>query len=594
MDSFDLSLRGLFDENKYIFQIPNYQRSYVWEREEIAHYLKDITYCYEQNSAGEGYDHFFGQMIFRMVEKDKWDREILEIVDGQQRLTTATITIAALYRLILLNETVIDDRIKKMLQDMKKKYILSIPDRGLQRRKLTLSERDNKVLMEIVTIKEEKILREIEYECTYESENRILKAYNQIFNYFEKYFKSQSVSDYATAMVSFAEAVFSNISVVMIKPKTIGYSYALYQIVNDRGVLLTSAELLKARTMELLHNNDILFSECEYAWDDILNDSGNETTKYLSWHYTSMMHQSTSKTKLHEMYEKKLFQCYGKHHLSKEEQEELANQIRSLHQSVKWCRKLSIGKLPIESVHPQISDMYYALVIGLKNEIAIPLYINTLSINNDKTKEKLIPFLTVLLSRFFYSTRTIAATHNGSITKVYNQLSSLIKAVPIDYENMNRICQEKQREKAVNSIFASKIEDTVYSENSTNISKYLLYLLELFQGCEVISYKHIIARDLSTTITFDNISTEHIAAHSGTDGNLLSENQRDCLGNLTLLGKNKNNELDDKPYSEKRDVYKDSSYSMTREVAENENWGVEEFKTRQEEMKNRAIDIFKI
>lgn len=594
MESFDLSLRGLFGENKYIFQIPNYQRSYVWEKEEIVQYLKDITYCYEQNSSGEGYDHFFGQMIFRMAEKDKWDREILEIVDGQQRLTTATITVAALYRLILLNKAVIDDDVKTILQKLKKEYVLSIPDRGIQRRKLTLSERDNKVLTEIVTVKEEKISKEIEFECTYESQNRILKAYNQIVEHFEAYFKLKGVSDYAVALSSFIDIVFSNISVVMIKPRTIGYSYALYQIVNDRGVLLTSAELLKARTMELLHDNDDLFAECERTWDDILNDSGKETTKYLSWHYTAMMHQSTAKTKLHEMYEKKLFQCYGKHRLSKEEQLDLAAHIRLLHQSVKWCRKLSVGELPIEGIHPQVCDMYNALVLGLKNEIAIPLYINTLRIENKKTRENLISFLTVLISRFFFSTRTIADIHNGSITQVYNRLSSIIMGAPIDYELMTKVCQDKQQEKSVNSRFTSKMEDSVYSKSSPTISKYLLYLLELFHGCQSITYKHILSRDLSTTIIFNKISTEHIAARSGTDGNLLTENQRDCLGNLTLLGENKNNELDDKPYYEKRDEYKGSPYSMTREVAENENWEIEEFKLRQEEMKNRAINIFKI
>lgn len=119
----------------------------------------------------------------------------------------------------------------------------------------------------------------------------------------------------------------------MIKPKSIGYSYALYQIVNDRGGLLTPAELLKARIMELLHNNSGLFNKCEEAWNDILNDPGNETAKYLTWHYAAMVEQSVAKSKLHEMYEKKY--SYVMVNITDDEQKELSKQIHLLHQSVK-------------------------------------------------------------------------------------------------------------------------------------------------------------------------------------------------------------------------------------------------------------------
>lgn len=305
MESYDLSLRGLFNEKNYLFEIPNYQRSYVWEKDEISEYLKDITYCYEDNSQGGKYEHFFGQMIFRTIKEDRAARNILEVVDGQQRLTTTTLMIAAIYRLILKYDDVTDQNVLNVLRNLKKEYIISEPDRGTSCRKLKLSLRDNTILTEIATVQEKKITDEFEFQCTYESEKRILNAYEQIFEYLEGYFKRLKVSSWAKSLYNFVDVILRNISVVMIKPKSIGYSYALYQIVNDRGVLLTPAELLKARTMELLHNNPVLFNKCEEAWNDILNDPGNETTKYLTWHYAAMVEQSVAKSKLHEMYEKK-------------------------------------------------------------------------------------------------------------------------------------------------------------------------------------------------------------------------------------------------------------------------------------------------
>ena len=594
MESFDSSMHDLLYMKGYLFEIPNYQRSYVWEKDEITAFLKDITYCYEQNSAGQSYDHFFGQMVFREVMKDRADRTVLEVVDGQQRLTTITLIVAAIYRLILTKEPVINSCVLEQLRKIKRQYLISMPDMGSSRRVLTLSQRDNPILIAIATVTEEKVDNEFGFDCLYESHTRILKAYTQIFNYLEEYFSEIDEYCFSQTLSDFIEIILRNFSVVLIKPKSIGYSYALYQVVNDRGVLLTSAELLKARTMELLSNNEGLFLECETIWNEILNDPGKETTKYLLWHYSSKMHQSASKNKLHEAYEKNIFDCYGKHSLNESGQEKLALEIRSLYQSIKWCRQLSVGQLPVDSIHPQILDMYNALVCGLNNEIAIPIYINMLRLNDERLKSKIVPFVTVLLSRFFFASRTIANIHNGSISKAYNAISASICDNAKDFDRLVDCCKEIQISKGVDNTFSAKMDDSIYSRSSTTVSKYLLYMLELFEGSTTISEKAILSRDDSMVVCFEKITTEHIAARSGADGNTFSENERDSLGNLTLLGDNKNNELDDKPFERKREVYLRSPFSLTRTVGANLKWEREEYITWQERQKENAVKIFVI
>lgn len=58
IESFDSSIHDLLYMKGYLFEIPYYQKSYVWEKEEITAFLKDITYCYEQNTSGQAYVHF--------------------------------------------------------------------------------------------------------------------------------------------------------------------------------------------------------------------------------------------------------------------------------------------------------------------------------------------------------------------------------------------------------------------------------------------------------------------------------------------------------------------------------------------------------
>jgi hypothetical protein len=467
-----------------------------------------------------------------------------------------------------------------------------MPDRGSPHRVLTLSPRDNPILIAIATVKEEKIDKEFCFDCLYESHARIFNAYTQIFKYLEKYFAEIDESSFSQTLSAFIETILRNFSVVLIKPKSVGYSYALYQVVNDRGVLLTSAELLKARTMELLSNNEGLFIECEAVWNDILNDSGKETTKYLLWHYSSKMHQSATKSKLHEAYEKKIFNCYGKHSLNDADQAKLADEIRSLHRSVKLCRKLSVGEIPLEGLHPQIQDMYKALVCGLNNEIAIPIYINMLNLADEKLKLRIVPFVTVLLSRFFFASRTIANIHNNSISKAYNAISESICTNAKDFDKLVYCCKDIQSSKRVDNTFSAKMDDSIYSRTSTAVSKYLLYMLELFEGSTAISEKAILSRDASMVVCFEKITTEHIAARSGADGNTFTENERDRLGNLTLLGDNKNNELDDKPFSEKREIYVKSPYALTRVVGANLKWDRDEYNSWQSRQKSNALKIF--
>src|SRR5262245_28246836 len=67
--------------------VPAYQRSYAWEKEHVSQLFADI-----QDAIGNEEDEYF---LGSVVVKDA-DSGPAEIVDGQQRLATATILIAAI------------------------------------------------------------------------------------------------------------------------------------------------------------------------------------------------------------------------------------------------------------------------------------------------------------------------------------------------------------------------------------------------------------------------------------------------------------------------------------------------------------------
>jgi len=73
------------------YVIPAYQRSYSWEEEQCMELLEDLKQAFLENKK-EGY--FLGNIV---TAKNGENPDVLEVIDGQQRLTTLTLLIKVLY-----------------------------------------------------------------------------------------------------------------------------------------------------------------------------------------------------------------------------------------------------------------------------------------------------------------------------------------------------------------------------------------------------------------------------------------------------------------------------------------------------------------
>ncbi len=97
-----LSLQDLF--SKRIFRVPDYQRGYSWENQQVAEFLDDLEVL---RSAHHRYRHYTGTIVLCGGSENAEDDEgtIYEewdIVDGQQRLTTIVLLLNQISR--ALNE----------------------------------------------------------------------------------------------------------------------------------------------------------------------------------------------------------------------------------------------------------------------------------------------------------------------------------------------------------------------------------------------------------------------------------------------------------------------------------------------------------
>ena len=102
-----------------IYKIPKYQREYTWGIKDWDALFNDVT----ENDAG----YFLGSYI--CVNSDSLNGTVLEVIDGQQRFSTITLLLAALYSELTKYKSEMDEddlsdlsKLRNELTNKKQKY----------------------------------------------------------------------------------------------------------------------------------------------------------------------------------------------------------------------------------------------------------------------------------------------------------------------------------------------------------------------------------------------------------------------------------------------------------------------------------------
>src|SRR5690625_706957 len=90
-------MRSIF-KNDSIFKIPDFQRDFVWDKNEVNKLFDDFSEDTNDftDLSGEGY--LLGNIV--VIQSDSNNRLVKEVIDGQQRLTVLSLLFYSLKRLI--------------------------------------------------------------------------------------------------------------------------------------------------------------------------------------------------------------------------------------------------------------------------------------------------------------------------------------------------------------------------------------------------------------------------------------------------------------------------------------------------------------
>lgn len=153
----------LYTPNKY-FVIPDFQRPYSWDKQNIDSFLLDLESLLDRNNV-----HFFGSVVYIIENNDS------VIIDGQQRSTTVLLMLTALYHIAL------DNPIKCAIpaEQIKKEYLYN-------EFAARVGEEENRIKLRTVTTDNEifeNIFDRVDLNTKYK-ESRLYNAYSIFYNYF--------------------------------------------------------------------------------------------------------------------------------------------------------------------------------------------------------------------------------------------------------------------------------------------------------------------------------------------------------------------------------------------------------------------------
>jgi len=215
---------SLFSSN-VSFIIPDYQRAYSWENDQYEQFFNDL---YEQ-SKGEN-NYFLGNFS---VEKNKTTSQ-LEIVDGQQRMTTIIIFIRSFIN--VCSEKVKSENIEINLSELEKNYI------GFSGNSKLVPCKIDRDYFEALIINNKNV------QTKSQSQDKIRNAKN----YFTRRLKKiKSSSELPGIMKKLQESI---ISMTIIDNKA--DAAIMFELLNNRGIDPTEMERVKAYLMYQIYTND--------------------------------------------------------------------------------------------------------------------------------------------------------------------------------------------------------------------------------------------------------------------------------------------------------------------------------------------------
>ncbi|PHJ65991.1 hypothetical protein VF14_05920 [Nostoc linckia z18] len=544
IESRDYTLEELFQD---FYVVKAYQREYVWEEKQVLELLKDVYEPFLHNKSGSDWECFIGSII---VCKSQ---ELYELIDGQQRMTTAYLILCAVRDFIQeLNPHEPVEKLKEFLTS----YFIEQNgnERFKERIELQYDEESRNVL--------EKIAKQQNFEEI--SDNSSVQRIKNTYQVALKFLKDEFSEDEAAIqqVKLFYARFIKNVRVVRVETKSMSHALKVFATINNRGVGLDAVDLLKNLMFIQIKDKD--FEKLKTKWKEmlkILYKSNENPIRFLRYFIIS-------KYDSERIREEKIYEWFDKNKEKCGYDQRPFEFIDSLLKSAKAFANFKEGNDIFGKENRFLENISY---LSTSQHFVLLLAAQHFS-------REMFTELCKQIENFLFI-YIITQARSSKLEILFVEWASKLRQIN-DKESLNKfITEEIQTEKQKLSekfvlAFRQLNEDSVRKK----IMQYIL--AKLTQHIDELAYGEIEAHTYLRNYINKNVEIEHILPQnyeivkSYFDQPKLISHYVKYLGNLALIEKSINTSIKNKPFELKKNAYQKSKFLITKSIVERVNIGI--------------------
>ena len=583
--------------------VPDFQRDYAWDETAVSVFLDDVDRCRRRRRTSSPHPHFFGAVVTSPGVISGTSRPHLIVIDGQQRLATVFLLITALRRRyqIAANSAQGTGDVAELASffgaraDNLIAAFESVSDIEFKSqksvRKLVLNKADDPFFARLLT-QEERTATRASHERL-ESANAAIEAY---LDKLEE--RAENDEDTRNILDSLYVVFLKDWLIVQLAAGSDSEANRIYRVLNSRGVPVTNCDLLRASTLEFaskkLESADI--EAMTQAWDSILTGSQLRPDDALDAAFFSRSGIPRSKGRSIEQVEEELFPyLQSDEKPTAEEAKGVFRAVNQLRADVDGLSRIASGQI-CQADHNQFSPVFRsrfdALATVLEQSYCFPLL-------HAATALDPVTYVRVcdVLERFAFRYGVVVRAPIYALEPIFGSHIQALRRSPGDFR-VNTLKEDLSKliaEFAGDNLFKERLLAMEYGRDTKKPLRYALIMIEHMsrwyddnpQGAPV-------CRDLTRVVDFKSITLEHIEASNAENIDPELTPFVNSLGNLTVMSEAENVAVANKSFDGKRPVFAGSDLAVNRSIGDYEEWNLENFKARQEDLLKRCMAIFSI
>lgn len=277
------SLRKLLSMEEQQFRIPPYQRPYAWTSEQIDDLWDDLV-----DNIDSG--HFLGSLVLSSEDESR-----PQVIDGQQRLTTLMLLLAA------LRQEAHERGLAPLVQRIDKRLVADDMAGGDDYFKFKTGTVNWPVFRDVVLRGPADPQRKVpeDFDKATRARNApLLENLGRLRSHLAARLSTLTETDQTSWLEQFHKFLMERVELVVIEVKSLADAFLLFETLNDRGLQLSAADLLKSHLLGEVAKkaNDEDVDAAAAAWDAMLEElgAGVDVSRFLR-HYLLARHPKVQK-----------------------------------------------------------------------------------------------------------------------------------------------------------------------------------------------------------------------------------------------------------------------------------------------------------